>query len=1307
MMSTEIQCPKCQSEDMIFSPKRQVHICEDCAHEFAPPEAQDDPVEKAIFISAVSSEFHMASKDHESYRYILDQAFGSLAPHYKVITQEEFKGVADSATLLEFLDEQVSCSDLVIHLVGHSAGARPTSSRSIRRILEIHPDFLESEPEVAQDLNVEELSFTQWEFYLALHHQSKNRQKPHCFVFEASSEALRAPDFEPADPELQGCHRKRLGTVVESKIADFYDPEDLARKAIRSFLRHGYDPKVELPEPARSAIEAAQESREKITKEVRQLVKKNGVSGGADSSNIKGWIDAIRSVANKWEVNLRTIADIVMAQEDYLKTRAETNPSFENWHEWAFVSLSSANYQESRVAARKAADAALLEMKSHADKNDQKPSRDQALDALELLADAAEMINSRSLQISAMEEAGALVNQEKEPLLWADIHQPLAKLLLDQGVLARCKELVDDLVDIREEHNGEDSLEVAETLLLWGDLLKELDQYADAVDVARRAENIFYSATPPELQGVSNALNLRALALMDLERLDEAEELLRRVLEITENIYGQQSVEMYSELVNLALVVAEQAWRVPMGQRQKKEIRIEEAEKLYRQAFSLENSADGLTASFNAKLLNNFAVFLHKKGGLSSIEKVEQKRCLAEAEEIFIRALALGEAADPNSLDVAVRLDNYALLLADTGRLVQAETFHRRALDICEKVNPESALVSTKLNNLACLLAIKKTASLPEDAVQEKEACWIESEELYRRALVMDERFRPDSLVMATHLKNLAWVLEERNGLDESEALNRRVLAIQEKIYGPESSILIHTLRNLAWLISRTGRAVESEQLYRRALDIGEKVCGAEAPEVVDTLYDLAKVFYDHKRLEESEALYRQTLAIWESQDPESSTVAGVLNRLGWILEDTGRLQEAEECYRRTLAINEQECGSDSAIVAIILDSIAAVLKKSNQPEVAVHTYRRLLAIKEKVYGVESPGVANTLYNLARVLYDGDQLEEAEALYRRALSVEESLNPLSGCVSGLLSRLGWICEDVGRVKEAEAYYRRTLAIDEKVYGSDSLIVSETLKSLARVLCDTDQFEEAEELYRRALIISEQEPGLEEVGLADILYDLSVVLYRSGKLAEAEEKLRRALTIEGSLAEKNLKSIVNLYEYLSMVLRETGRLDESLLYCQQALEGSRKIFGEDSVQVANFSMASGIILYEQEHVAEAAGSFEKAKELHERHSGEGSREVAECAHALGLVCRDLKRYSEAEAHLKQAVRIYQQVFGKESKRVAVGQKDLGLLFVDMDRFSEAEMLLVSALPVLERECGDDVEYIVSIRKTLGEVREKLI
>jgi tetratricopeptide (TPR) repeat protein len=166
--------------------------------------------------------------------------------------------------------------------------------------------------------------------------------------------------------------------------------------------------------------------------------------------------------------------------------------------------------------------------------------------------------------------------------------------------------------------------------------------------------------------------------------------------------------------------------------------------------------------------------------------------------------------------DIAVSLNNLALLLQDTNRLSEAEPLYRRALTIDEKsYGPDHPDVAIRLNNLGSLLQDMNRLS--------------EAELLYRRALAIDEKsYGPDHPDVAIRLNNLAFLLGQTNRLSEAEPLYRRALTIDEKSYGPDHPDVAMDLNNLAFLLGQTKRVREADQLYRRALAIDENALGFE-----------------------------------------------------------------------------------------------------------------------------------------------------------------------------------------------------------------------------------------------------------------------------------------------------------------------------------------------------------------------------------------------------------------------------------------------------------------------------------------------
>src|SRR5262249_13021449 len=150
----------------------------------------------------------------------------------------------------------------------------------------------------------------------------------------------------------------------------------------------------------------------------------------------------------------------------------------------AFANLALGDYTAAGFWAERAADLALaLRQERPAEES---AHRESAQNALLLLHEAAKAAGDRPAAIAALERCGALVDKDADPLLWAEVHQPLAEVLVDHARWDEAEELISDIIDIREDHQGENHVAVARILLLWAWLLYCRANYAGAESVARR-----------------------------------------------------------------------------------------------------------------------------------------------------------------------------------------------------------------------------------------------------------------------------------------------------------------------------------------------------------------------------------------------------------------------------------------------------------------------------------------------------------------------------------------------------------------------------------------------------------------------------------------------------------------------------------------------------------------------------------------------------------------------------------------------------------------------------------------------------
>lgn len=750
---------------------------------------------RVIFLSAVSNEFHNAPPERrhlfQSYRDVLKQAFRILSPSYEVIVQEDLvQGLGD---LLATLENEVARSLLVIHLVGDMAGFEPETA-ALRNLYRRRPDLLSEYPELKAEVGVGVgITYTQWELYLAFHH-NKNR-----LVFEARPDAPRSPLFATAEADgvSQEAHRRRIEATGAHR-GSFYDQGDAARKAMRAFLHGHADPLVDPFEPAADDLSEAWTNQEKIVNQLAEAIRKPDprTVPVVDPANTAAFVAAVRTAANGWKVNLATIVNIAARHEEQMRAAAADQPTFEAFYEEAFAQLALGDFTACRFSARRAADLAL-KLQS------QKPEfrhihREDVHNALLLLFETAKAAHDIPAAIAALEEAGSMADKEAEPLYWASIHEHLAEFLLEQAQWDRAEEIISDLIDIREDHQGENHPDLAKTLLLWTKLLKAEANYPAMESVAARAERISASQVPTNFSGIAAAINERAIAFFEQGMPGAAEPLMRQALAINEQIYEPEHPSVAIRLNNLAALLLATN-------------RGAEAEQLMRRALSIDEQSYGPAHPSVAIRLNNLAQVL------SNTDRLE------EAELFLKRSLLICEQSyGTDHPQVAIHLNNLGCWLSKMNRVNEAEPLLRRALLIDEQsFGVEHPVVALRLNNLALLLS---------DANRQEEA-----ESLFRQSLSIDERIHgPWHISTTKTLNNLACLLLKTGRPTEARVLMRRVVEILLRftaINDRQHSSLLNVLDNYIFLLQEVG---QSDEEIRSELNVLSQTFGLDVQRLIE-----------------------------------------------------------------------------------------------------------------------------------------------------------------------------------------------------------------------------------------------------------------------------------------------------------------------------------------------------------------------------------------------------------------------------------------------------------------------------------------
>jgi tetratricopeptide (TPR) repeat protein len=239
--------------------------------------------------------------------------------------------------------------------------------------------------------------------------------------------------------------------------------------------------------------------------------------------------------------------------------------------------------------------------------------------------------------------------------------------------------------------------------------------------------------------------------------------------------------------------------------------------------------------------------------------------------------------------------------------------------------------------------------------------------------------------------RNLGVVLGSQEKFDEAQAQLQRALDLYEKSLGPDHVLVATSLKSLGNLAQNRGQSEQALPYYRRALTIQEKALGPDHPEVASVLHNMAGALAEVGKSAEALATEQRALGIWErALGPEHPDLSFVLGGLGELYNVAGRHGEALASYQRALAIREKALGADNPLLAVPLLGIGRTYRAWGQPDMALTPLERALRLRQKT---AAPGkLAEVRFELAQALGDArQQPQRARELARLARAGYASL----------------------------------------------------------------------------------------------------------------------------------------------------------------------------------------------------------------------------------------------------------------------------------------------------------------------------
>jgi len=222
----------------------------------------------------------------------------------------------------------------------------------------------------------------------------------------------------------------------------------------------------------------------------------------------------------------------------------------------------------------------------------------------------------------------------------------------------------------------------------------------------------------------------------------------------------------------------------------------------------------------------------------------------AEAEPVFREVLERARRIYPaDHHEVAVSLNNYALVQHDLGHYTAAEPLYRAAVDLERRSGSEGAVA--RANWTLLLIDLGRYG---------------EAAAVGREVLALRERESPpDPEGVASILEYLAMAFQGAGRLDEAEAAARRSLALRERHLGPDDRDIARSRNVLGAVLRDRGDLKGAEALLRRALAERRRLLGPGHAEVAVSLEDLGDLLTARGRYSEAGEMFAEAIRILSS----------------------------------------------------------------------------------------------------------------------------------------------------------------------------------------------------------------------------------------------------------------------------------------------------------------------------------------------------------------------------------------------------------------------------------------------------------
>lgn len=321
------------------------------------------------------------------------------------------------------------------------------------------------------------------------------------------------------------------------------------------------------------------------------------------------------------------------------------------------------------------------------------------------------------------------------------------------------------------------------------------------------------------------------------------------------------------------------------------------------------------------------------------------------------------------------------------GQIAEAEKSFFAASQLARKFGESDPRLATSLDNMGL--------------VYQKQRKFIEAEALFRRALAIDEKvFGRGHANVSRDLLNLAVLDTETGKFGQAESFFKLAIAIDQEVGDPDHPFVAIDLENYAALLRKTNRAAEADKLDGRVKEIRAKLEAVAKAQTCDRYITVGQDLFRAGRFVEAEKSFLAANAEAQKLGPRDGRLATTLNNLMAVYERQGRYAEAEQLCTSALNLDEKAFGTTHPTISRDLNNLALLYDRENKNAESERIHKIALDLDQKIFGPDHPNVAVELQNYAALLRKLNRYAEAKQLERQANQIMFKQRILAGRAAG-------------------------------------------------------------------------------------------------------------------------------------------------------------------------------------------------------------------------------------------------------------------------------------------------------------------